>query len=134
MTDQTAILHRFVEVLNTGRADGLADLLTEDYVQHHAGGPAGRDGVIRYFQAIFDGFPGGRTTLDDFITDGVSLVGRFSMKGRHDGPFMGVEPTGRDVEVRTLDIWRTRDSKLAEHWGETNIAEVVASLRKPEER
>lgn len=134
MTDQTSILHRFVEVLNTGRAEGLADLLAEDYVQHHAGGPAGRDGVIRYFQAIFDGFPGGRTTLEDLITDGVSLVGRVSFKGRHHGAFMGVEPTGREVEIRTLDIWRTRDGKLAEHWGETNIAEVVARLREPEAR
>jgi len=87
MTDQTAILHRFIDVLNTQRADDLADLLTEDYVQHHTGGPTGRDGVIRYFRAIFDGFPGGRTT---------------------------------------------RDGKLAEHWGETNILEVVAALRKPE--
>ncbi len=132
MTDQTAILHRFIDVLNTQRADDLADLLTEDYVQHHTGGPTGRDGVIRYFRAIFDGFPGGRTTLEDLITDGVSLVGRVSFKGRHNGPFMGVEPTGRDVEIRTLDIWRTRDGKLAEHWGETNILEVVAALRKPE--
>lgn len=32
MAEQTAILHRFVEVLNTGRADGVADLLAEDYV------------------------------------------------------------------------------------------------------
>lgn len=134
MTDETTLLHRFVKVLNTGRADGLAGLLTEDSVQHHTDGPAGRDGVIRYFQAILDGFPGGRTVLEDLITDGVSLVGRFSMKGRHDGPFMGVEPTGRDVEIRTLDIWRTREGKLAEHWGETNIAEVVAELCKPEAR
>lgn len=132
MTDQTSILHRFVEVLNTGRADGLADLLTEDYVQHHSGGPQGRDGVIRYFQSIFDGFPGGFTTLADQITDGVSLVGRFSFKGRHDGAFMGVEPTGRKIEIRSLDIWRTRDGGLAEHWGETNIAEVASSLRKSE--
>ena len=127
--DLTTILHRFVAVLNSGHADGLVDLLDEDYIQHHAGGPAGRDGVIRYFQAILAGFPDGQTTLEDMITDGVSLVGRFSLKGRHNGPFMGIDPTGRSVEIRTLDIWRVKNGRLAEHWGETNLAEVVASLR-----
>lgn len=124
------ILHRWVETLNSGSVEGLVDLLTDDYVQHHAGGPAGKQGVMRYFQNIIAAFPGGRTTLEDVITDGTSLVGRFSFERDHHGTFLGVRPTGRHVQIRTLDIWRVKDGLLSEHWGETNIAEVVAALQK----
>ncbi len=67
-------------------------------------------------------------TVEDVVTDGESLVGRFKFVGRHTGDFMKIAPTYQLIEIRTVDIWRVKDGKLAEHWGETNALDVQRQL------
>ena len=129
MSEASEIARRFVEALNAGHPDALAQLLARDYVQHSVGGPSGRQGVVEHFKGILTGFPGARSSVEDVVTDGKSLVGRFSTRGTHRGVFMGIAPTGREIEIRTIDIWRLKDGLLAEHWGESNLADILAELK-----
>lgn len=39
------------------------------------------------------------------------------MSGRHTGPLMGREPTGREFAVRHIYIWRIVDDRIVDHWG-----------------
>jgi hypothetical protein len=53
------------------------------------------------------------------VGDG-SLAVAFVMRGRHTGPYAGpfgiVEPTGIDVDIRTIDILTLTDGKVSKIW------------------
>ena len=43
-------------------------------------------------------------------------MARLTMSGTHQGEFAAVPPTGRQVSVTGIDVWRVRNGKCAEHW------------------
>ena len=60
-----------------------------------------------------------------------SLAVAFVMRGRHTGPYAGpfgiVEPTGIDVDIRTIDILTLTDGKVSKIWV---IADDLGLLRQ----
>jgi hypothetical protein len=42
---------------------------------------------------------------------------RLTMSGTHEGPLMGMPPTGRAVRQDHMHFVRYRDGKAVEHWG-----------------
>src|SRR5918999_247366 len=54
---------------------------------------------------------------DELIVEGETVAGRLTMNGTHDGPLMGMPPTGRQVRQAHMHFVRFRDGKAIEHWG-----------------
>jgi predicted ester cyclase len=50
------------------------------------------------------------------------------MFGTNTGPFQGMPPTGRPVEVESIDIVRVRDGRYVEHWGVIDMAAMMLQL------
>ncbi|MEJ7584865.1 MAG: ester cyclase, partial [Acidimicrobiales bacterium] len=50
-------------------------------------------------------------------------------RGTHGGSFLGVEPTGRAVEMRGMVRWRIADGRLAERWAVLDYDEVLHTIR-----
>ena len=53
----------------------------------------------------------------DLVAEGDLVVHRSRRRMRHVGELFGVAPTGREVEVDHVEMWRVRDGKIVEHWG-----------------
>jgi predicted ester cyclase len=66
--------------------------------------------------------------VEDAFGAGDRVVGRFTYRATHEGEFMGVEPTGRRIEMRSIDIWRVEGNRFVEHWDEPNLLEVFGQL------
>lgn len=45
-----------------------------------------------------------------------SFTGWPSILATHTGPFLGLPPTGRDVEIRVMDFYHRRGDRLDENW------------------
>jgi predicted ester cyclase len=41
----------------------------------------------------------------------------FTASGTHRGEMMGVAPTGREVSLRGINVFRVRDGRITERWG-----------------
>ena len=61
-------------------------------------------------------FPDIRVTEEEVIASGdmVAVLGLW--RGTHDGPFFGIEATGRYCEMRGMVLWRIVDGLIAERW------------------
>lgn len=46
----------------------------------------------------------------------------------HSGPFMGVEPTGKRVEIRYMDFWKVVDGKIVDNWVMVDFPHVMQQL------
>jgi hypothetical protein len=66
--------------------------------------------------------------MEDVIDEGDRISARFRYQGTFTNPFMGYRPNRAPVRMRSIDIWRVMDGKLAEHWDELNLLEVFQQI------
>jgi predicted ester cyclase len=59
-------------------------------------------------------FSGLRFEVEDEIAAGDKVVQLVTMSGRHTGPLMGREPTGREFAVQHTYIWWIADDKIVD--------------------
>jgi steroid delta-isomerase-like uncharacterized protein len=80
------------------RADGVMDIVP-------VGIQRGRDEIQAFFGAIFAALPDAETTLTRVVAGDSSAAAEWRLTGQFTGaPFQGIEPTGKPVEVRGLDL------------------------------
>jgi steroid delta-isomerase-like uncharacterized protein len=112
-------IRRIYDALWNGRNLGLADeLIAEDATNYDTGlvpmpfGPEEMKGTVRMVTAAF---PDNRHEVEEVIAEADTVVLRCSLTGTHEGPFMGIPPTGRRIEVSEIHIYRLEDGKAVEH-------------------
>jgi steroid delta-isomerase-like uncharacterized protein len=131
MSERTQLVHRFYdEVINAGDIDKIDELVAEDFVEHEQfpGISSDREGVKEFFRLLRGAFPDVHFTTEDVIADGELVAARFTMTGTHDGEFMGVPATSKQVTVSGIDIIRVRDGKCVEHWGQFDALGLLQQL------
>jgi predicted ester cyclase len=80
--------------------------VAEDYRNHNAFVGDGREANRRFWAAFFTALPDLSATMEDFVTSGDRVVGRFVYRGTHACELMGIPASGNQVEMRSIDIWR----------------------------
>jgi predicted ester cyclase len=88
-------------------------------------GLAGHKAVVRLFRSVF---PDLDWRIDDLIAEGDKVVARTTMRGTHEGPFFGIPPTGRSVEMVGVHIMRIADDRIVEHWGSNDDLGLMRQL------
>lgn len=67
-----------------------------------------------------------RRALEEIYGD--KVVQLVVMSGRHTGPLMGREPTGKEFAVRHTNIWRIADDRIVDHWGTRDDLGLLGQL------
>ena len=114
------MLRRFYDLINAGHVDGFGELLADDFVEHEEtpGLTPTKEGVTDFFRMYIAAFPNLRMDAEDVLASGDKVVARVRVTGTHEGEFMGMPATGKDIDVQAIDIVRFGDDGLArEHWG-----------------
>lgn len=120
--------HRFARAMETHDVATIAEWVHEDYVQHNPFVPQGIPGVAFFVDAWNAGFSETKVTVEDVIVSGDRVVGRFTFHAKHTGTFIGVPSTGKDITMTSIDIWRIKEGKFAEHWDEHNGQEFFDQI------
>jgi predicted ester cyclase len=68
-------------------------------------------------------------SIDDMIAEGDKVSWRFTMRGKHTGPFMGMQATNRNFTITGMSLVRVDDEMLAEHWGEQDMLGTMKRLQ-----
>ena len=92
-------------------------LVAADHVGHlPIGDHYGPEGVRIDVAAYRAAFPDLSVTLEDLLADGDKVVRRFTLRGTHRHPFLGVPATREPVVLRGIAIDRLVDARLVESW------------------
>jgi predicted ester cyclase len=62
------------------------------------------------------GFPDVTSTVEDLIAEGDKVVARWMSRATHRGDYMGIAPSGKEVEFTGISIYRIEGNKIAESW------------------
>jgi predicted ester cyclase len=124
-----ALLDRYVAAVNAHDPGAFAEILTEAYIQHSGRSGSGLPAQIENFRGIFARMPDVQVRVEDRIIAGDKVVARMTFSATHTQPLQGIAPTGRRFSLRTIDIWRVENGKLAEHWDIVDAAGLQKQLR-----
>jgi serine phosphatase RsbU (regulator of sigma subunit) len=118
--ENKAIFRRYIEeVPNQGNLD-VADEIFDRYVAHQADGSTlerGPEDVKRFTAEFRLAFPDLRLSIDEQIAEGDKVVNRLTLRGTQKGEFRDMAPTGKEVEVKAVTIFRfSPEGKVVETW------------------
>jgi steroid delta-isomerase-like uncharacterized protein len=121
------LVRRFYrEAINERDSGACGRLLSEDFV--HNGEERGRVGqrqAVDYFLAAFSDL---RNTIELIIAEDDLVAAHQRWRGTHDGEFLGVEATGRQVEFTSTAVLKVRDGLIARAWDEMDAAGLLEQL------
>ena len=113
-------MRRLYELINAGDIDGFGEHVADGFVEHEElpGLERSKDGVMELFRMYRSAFPDLRMEAEDVLVSADKVVARVRATGTHQGEFMGMPATGKQVDVQLIDIIRFGEDGLAlEHWG-----------------
>jgi predicted ester cyclase len=62
------------------------------------------------------GFPDVVSTIEDLVAEGDRVAARWRARATHLGEYVGVPPTGREVEFTGISVYRIEGRRIAESW------------------
>lgn len=112
------IASRFPEEVATGGDIHLInEICAEDVVEHSPlGEHRSREALLNQSKYIHAAFPDLSVTIEDVLAEDDLVVHRLIFRGVHEGEFMGIEPTGAEVEIWNMLFTRIEDGQIAERW------------------
>lgn len=125
------LIRRWVDFSNSGFAGSLDQFVSTDYIGHLGAATINRDELERLERQFCTAFPDAHHTIDDLIAEHDRVVLRTTARVMHRGHFEGIEPTGRSAEFTGLVVYRIKDDKVVESWGEIDFLRLIRELRKP---
>lgn len=112
-----AVQRMIDEAFNAGNLKVLPELIAPDHVSHlPTGDHYGPEGVRIDIAGFRTAFPDLRLDLDDVIEADERVIYRFTARGTHAGPFLGLPATGRKVRVQGIGIDRFSGNRMVERW------------------
>jgi predicted ester cyclase len=80
------------------------------------------------------GFPDVISTIEDLIAEGDKVVARWRSRATHQGDYMGIAPTGNEVEFTGISFYRIEGGKIAQSWNsedQLGLMRQIGAIREP---
>lgn len=122
-----AAVRGFVEALNQGSLEGLAD----NYVEHDRAYP-GETNSLEEVQAkmeqLSQALPDLTLTIEDMVAEGETVAVNATATATHDDEFYGVEPTGKRIEWAVTVFARVENEEVVEVWALRDVLGIMKQL------
>ena len=74
------------------------------------------------------GFPDVISTIEYLIAEGDKVVARWRSQATHQGDYLGIAPTGKEVEFTGISFYRIEAGRIAESWNEEDELGLVRQI------
>lgn len=130
LQENKALVRRFVEeVQNQHNLAALDVLYSPDFVDHSGiTNPPNREGSKQFFTVLFAAFPDMRFTIRQQLAEGDKVMTHKTFQGTHQGPFMGIPATGKQVAFDVIDIFTVANGNLTDHWAVADLLGLMQQL------
>lgn len=105
------------EIWNKVNFDAADDLVAPNFMLYLPTNPEplqGPEGLKQWAKTVYTAFPDMYYQLEDEIAEGNTVVTRWKFSGTHKGAFQVIPPSGKQVTMMGISIFRITDSKITE--------------------
>jgi predicted ester cyclase len=126
LEENKALVRREQEELwnHTGNLDAAEELFAPEQAE------AARQEAADFRQ----GFPDVVSTIEDLIAEGEKVAACWRARATHRGEYVGVPPTGREVEFTGISVYRIEGGKIAQSWtveDELGLMRQIGAVAEP---
>jgi len=114
------LVHRMnEEVWNKGNLEILDELFSPDVVRHFLPDGSETNGLDQLRDSVGShrkAFPDWAEQIQRIVAEGDLVATHFTSTGTNDGSFLGNPPTGKQIHINEMSIYRIVDGKIVEQW------------------
>ena len=120
--ENKALIRRYFELFNQDWNAALKEYVADEELAHH----------IQFFETVF---PNYQLVAEDIVAEGDKVVVRTLLRGTHKGALMNVAPTGKEVTMPFMIIYRIANDKIVQHWinaDQMGVMQQLGAIPTPE--
>jgi steroid delta-isomerase-like uncharacterized protein len=111
-------------LIANGDLDAIGEFFAPDFVAHLTDQDmAGHSGIRRFLGMLQRGFPKLQVDVEILVEGKDRVAWQRTLRGTHQGDFMGFPASGRPITWRDMVTSRFRDGLVAEDWAISDLAE-----------
>ncbi len=126
------VVEGMVDGLNDHRIDDIGEFFSAAFNWFGNAGCGTKHGLREFqenwqrpFQAAFSD----KICVDEArLFDGEWAAAFGRQEATHSGEFMGIQPTGKRVQIRYMDFWKVVDGKIVDNWVMVDFPYVMQQL------
>ena len=130
--ENKAVVRRFNAITQQffrgGDVNGLEEVCAPDFVHHGPGMPPDLAGLKQMAPVFRTAFPDIEVVTEDLVAEGDRVVDRVTVRGTHQGEFMGIPPSGKRFEMQEIHIARIADGKIVERWTQFDVFGLLQQI------
>ena len=122
-TIKNLVRRYYEEVVSTGDVSRIAEFIAPTYTEVHAGTrhELGLDGAREHVLGVRRTYDNLEIRVGRQIAEGEWVASCITARGRHTGEWMGIRPTGKDLEFHGVNVDHVVGGKIAEHSGAADL-------------
>src|SRR5947209_9427623 len=121
----------FKELMSQGKLEVIDEIIGDRFSFHIPTLPEpirGKDGMRGFVTGLRTGFPDLHFTIERLAAEGDKAAARWFIEGTHNGPFLGMPPTGNHIKDQGVDVFVFAGGKIAEIWVNENDLGLMKQL------
>jgi steroid delta-isomerase-like uncharacterized protein len=123
--ENKVLIRRVVEYWNQRDLDGYFSILAPEYVEHLPDGDVPLEELKKYAGTFFNAFPDIKFSIEDIVAEEDMVALRIRWQGTHRGIFMGVPPSGKNIDVTNAIFVKIAKGKWVEFWNVTDASLIL---------
>ena len=88
----------------------------------------GPDGYLSIIGMMRGGFRDITWSLEELIVEDDKGFARFILRGTHTGVFFGVQPTGKQINVQAMNLYRWSKGQIVEERGQPDMLTLLRQI------
>jgi len=112
-----ALARRVMEALNKGDPNSIKELMAPEFVRYSPSTTIDIRSLEEFVEAIkmiHSGLPDIHISIEESYAEGDRVISRYTMRGTHQGEFVGIPATGNKIETSGILIFRIENGKVVE--------------------
>ena len=120
----------YEEVVNTGEVSHISDFISPEYVELYENRryEMGIEGAVSHVRGVREAFPDLQLTIGQQVAEGERVVTCARARGTQQKDWLGMQATGRQLEMASINLDRVRDGRIVEHGGVANLFQPLLEL------
>jgi steroid delta-isomerase-like uncharacterized protein len=130
INDPKHLISKYIEDVWNKADLGVLENLTNGTFTYHLGGQPPRDisAMRKFLQDVHMAFPDWRVEIQDIVVEDNLVAVRWSGKATHNGIFHGVPPTGEQISVCGMNMYRIENGKISLEWEQMDSLGMLQQL------
>jgi steroid delta-isomerase-like uncharacterized protein len=128
--DNIAATERLGAAVNSGNLNELKTVFAPNVVDRDPASDQepGPEGFIHFFTGFRAAFPDLNISVEKLVADEDNVAIAYTVTGTHQGDFLGISATGRQIKARGMQIARFENGQIVERWGSSDQLGILQQI------